>query len=77
MTEQVVTGIFTLVETLLGVGAGLFGERWVRTWGKVACKLDWNPTMGTYSAQNPSGHRVTQRSLRVTFLNRKDVLVTV
>ncbi len=73
MTEQVVTGIFTL----LGVGVGLFGERWVRTWGKVVCKLDWSPTMGTYAAQKPSGHQVTQRSLGVTFLNRKDVPVTV
>ena len=76
-TGQVVTGVFTLVGALLGGVTGLLGERWSRTWGKVVCKLDWSPTMSTYSAQSPSGHHVTQRSLKVTFLNRKDVPVTV
>jgi hypothetical protein len=32
----VVGGVFTL----LGGALGLFGERWVRTWGKVRCKME-------------------------------------
>ena len=71
--QIVATGIFTL----LGVVVGLFGERWVRTWGKVECKTDWQPVRGEVSPDSPGGVRFLERQLKVTFLNRKDVPVTV
>jgi hypothetical protein len=56
---------------------GLFGERWVRTWGEVRCDLRWLNTRGAGSVDSPGGVEVQERQLEVTFLNRKDVPVTV
>jgi len=66
MTDQVVTGIFTL----LGVALGLFGERWVRTWGEVRCDIGWEVTRS-------AGSEVQERQLKATFANRKDIPVTI
>jgi hypothetical protein len=73
MTNQIITGVFTL----MGVVVGLLGERWVRTWGEVQCKIDWWSTRGAGGLDSPGGVQVQERQLRVTFLNRKDVPVTV
>jgi hypothetical protein len=66
MTDQIVTGIFTL----LGVALGLFGERWVRTWGEVRCDIGWEVTRS-------AGSEVQERQLKATFSNRKDIPVTI
>lgn len=67
----VVGGIFTL----LGVVTGLFGERWVRSRGEVRCEIDWSTGLG--AATPEGGTQVWDRLLELTFLNRKDVPVTV
>jgi hypothetical protein len=73
MTDQVVTGIFTL----LGVAMGLFGERWVRTWGKVRCDVDWGVARSASSVDSPGSVEVQERQLKATFSNRKDIPVTI
>jgi hypothetical protein len=73
MTDQVVTGIFTL----LGVAMGLFGERWVRTWGKVRCGVAWWVARSAGSIDSPGGVEIQERRLRATFSNRKDIPVTM
>ena len=73
MSDQVVTGIFTL----LGVAMGLFGERWVRTWGAVRCDLDWWVARSAGSVDSPGGVEVQERQLKATFSNRKDIPVTI
>jgi hypothetical protein len=71
VSEQIVTGIFTL----LGVVVGLFGERWVRRLGRVRYWTDWQVQRGEFRAE--VGTVALERQLKVTFLNRKDVGVTV
>ena len=72
VTGQIVTGLFTL----LGVALGLFGERWLRTWGPVEFKVAaWRPQQTT--AHAGGGTTVHERWLEVMFLNQKDVPVTV
>jgi hypothetical protein len=73
VSDQVVTGIFTL----LGVAMGLFGERWVRTWGAVRCDLDWWVARSAGSVDSPGGVEVQERQLKATFSNRKDIPVTI
>jgi hypothetical protein len=73
VSDQVVTGIFTL----LGVAMGLFGERWVRTWGAVRCDIDWRVTRSAGSVDSPGGVEVQERQLKATFSNRKDIPVTI
>jgi hypothetical protein len=73
VSDQVVTGIFTL----LGVAMGLFGERWVRTWGAVRCDLVWWVARSTGSVDSPGGVEVQERQLKATFSNRKDIPVTI
>lgn len=65
-------GIFTVVGVLLG----LFGERLVRRAGEVRCTVDkWYPQQ---TGPRPSGGATAyERRLQVTFLNRKDLPVTV
>ena len=77
MSSAIVTGVFTLLGTLLGVALGLFGERWVRRWGEVRCDIRWSNTRGAGSVDSPGGVEVQERQLEDTFLNRKDVPVTV
>jgi hypothetical protein len=74
---QIVTGIITVGGTLLGAVVGLFGERWVRTWGNVRCDLIWQSTQNAGSPDSPGGVEVQERQLEATFLNHKDVPVTV
>jgi hypothetical protein len=38
--DTIAVGVFTIGGTLLGVALGLFGERWMRTWGKVRCAME-------------------------------------
>jgi len=73
MGDAIITGVFTL----LGVVVGLFGARWVRSWGKVRCEIDsWQPS--TKGGQLAAGYiGVEERRLQVTFLNQKDLTVTV
>ena len=73
MTDQIITGIFTL----LGVAMGVFWERWVRTWGKVRCDIDWRVARSDGSGDSPGGVKVHERELTATFSNRKDIPVTV
>ena len=76
MTGQVVTGLFTLFGTVIGVALGLFGERWLRTWGAVECKVAaWRPQRT--AAHAGGGTTVEERWLEVMFLNQKDLPVTV
>jgi hypothetical protein len=79
--DVVAAGVFgiagTVAGALLGALAGLFGARWVRTWGEVRCEIEWWPTRGTTNASRPSGNQFLERQLKATFLNRKDVPVTI
>jgi|SRR5215217_6283134 len=77
MIDQIVTGVFTLLGTLLGVALGLFGERWVRTWGEVRCVIEEDDWYGLIVSYSPEGGVPKERRLRVAFLNRKDLPVTV
>jgi hypothetical protein len=54
------------------VALGLFGERWVRSWGDVRCNIDsWHDVTDT-------GRSVTEdREVEVTFLNEKDLNAVV
>jgi hypothetical protein len=65
--DTIAVGVFTL----LGVVVGLFGERWVRRLGRVWCEVDaWYVARGR-------GTTAEERRLQVTFLNGKDLDVTV
>lgn len=67
-------GVVGGVLGIVGVAVGLFGERWVRRWGDVRCVIeddDW------YVARGRSGGVVDERRLRVAFLNRKELPVTL
>ena len=56
---------------LLGVVVGLFGERWVRSWGDVRCEIDdWSINVGTSAGPEES-------RLDVRFLNEKELPVVV
>src|SRR4051812_23298581 len=72
-----IAGGFGVFGTLLGVALGLFGERWVRTRGKVRCDIRWWASLRKELVDAPGGLEVTERRLETTFLNRKDVPVTV
>ena len=65
-------GIFTVVGVLLG----LFGERLVRRAGEVRCTVDnWYPQQ---TGPRPGGGATSlERRLQVTFLNRKEIPITV
>jgi hypothetical protein len=64
--DTIAVGVFSL----LGVLVGLFGERLVRRIGNVRCKKDsWKLQAGNGIAE--------ERYLQVTFVNRKEVPVTV
>lgn len=60
---------------IAGVVVGLFGERWVRTRGKVQCDIRWRN--GKDTPDKLAGLEVQERQLEATFLNYKDVPVTV
>ena len=69
--ETIAVGVFSIVGTLLGVVAGLFGERWVRSWGEVQCEMaDWRINVGTSAGPEES-------QLEVRFLNEKELPVVV
>jgi hypothetical protein len=68
-------GLVAAILTLVGVVAGPFVGRYVRTLGKVRCTLDsWYPQRTGYSS---SGSVAEERSLQVTFENGKDLPVIV
>jgi hypothetical protein len=67
----IAVGVFSIVGALLGVVAGLFGERLVRRVGKVRCEIaGWRRVVGT--PEEPE-----ERSLEVTFWNEKEIPVAV
>lgn len=69
--EAIAVGVFSIVGTLLGVVAGLFGERWVRSWGEVRCEIaDWTINVGALAGPEES-------LLEVRFLNEKELPVVV
>jgi hypothetical protein len=69
--ETIAVGVFSIVGTLLGVVAGLFGERWVRSWGEVRCEIaDWRINVGTSAGPEES-------QLEVRFLNEKELPIVV
>jgi hypothetical protein len=68
--DTIAVGVFTVVGALVGVLAGLFGERWVRSWGDVLYTIDsWRAWT--------SGGETEERQIDVTFLNEKDLNAVV
>lgn len=67
--DTIAVGVFSMGGTLLGTLLGLFGERLVRRIGEVRCDVD--------SWDFPDIDHSDRRDLQVTFLNRKEVPVTV
>jgi hypothetical protein len=56
----------------------LIVARWLRSrWGNVRCEIAWLPEQTAGSVDSPGGLEVRERRLTVTFLNRKEVPVTV
>jgi hypothetical protein len=72
--DTLAAGVFGIAGAVVGTLLGLFGERWARTLGKVRCEIKWLSARGAGSRPNVE---VQERQLEVTFLNRKDVPVTV
>jgi hypothetical protein len=75
--DVIAAGIFGIAGSVVGVVVGLFGERWVRTRGKVRCDIRWSVGRGAGGVDGPGGVEVQERQLEATFLNYKDVAVTV
>ena len=74
--DTIAVGVVTIVGTIGGALVGLFGERFVRRLGWVRCSVDqWYVQQG--AAHPDGGGTAEERRLRVTFLNRKDLPVTV
>ena len=73
-TATLIAGVLGIVGAVVGVMVGLFGERWLRRWGEVECRIekgDW------YVERDRGGGVVKERRLRVAFLNRKELPVTL
>ena len=52
--DVIAVGVFSIAGAVAGAVAGLFGERWVRSWGKVSCQVvNWRVSVGSSSA--PTG----------------------
>jgi hypothetical protein len=73
--EVLAAGFFGIAGAVVGALLGLFSERWVRTWGKVLCEIEWKVVQGGGNVVRRNV--VGERQLKATFLNRKDVPVTV
>ncbi len=73
MGNQIVTGIFTLLGSLLGVIVGLFGERYIRQRGKVRC----DDIVAWTGEENPSPGAPEVRHFEVSFYNEKDVALAL
>jgi hypothetical protein len=70
--NQIVTGVFTLLGSLLGVALGLFGERYIRERGKVRCEIDaWS------GEENPSFGAPEVHHFEVNIYNEKDVALAL
>ena len=65
--DTIAVGVFTIVGTLLGVALGLFGERWMRSWGEVRCEI----TGCRLNVGTPEGPE--EIFLDVRFLNEKEL----
>jgi len=75
--DVIAAGVFGIAGTVVGAVVGLVGGRWVRSWGEVLCEVDSWHAWGT-GGQLAGGYiGVEERRLEVTFLNQKDVPVTV
>jgi hypothetical protein len=72
--DTIAVGVLSILGALGGALVGLFGERWVRSRGEVRCEIHWRTGSG---ASTPEGAEFWDRLLELTFLNRKDVPVTV
>jgi hypothetical protein len=69
--DVIAVGVFSIVGAVAGAVAGLLGERWRRSWGKVRCEIViWRVTVGTSTAP-------TERELEVRFVNEKELQVIV
>ena len=69
--DVIAVGVFSIVGAVAGAVAGLLGERWRRSWGKVQCEIvDWRVTVGDPTAP-------TERELEVRFVNEKELQVIV
>jgi hypothetical protein len=69
--DVIAVGVFTIVGAVAGAFAGLLGERWRRSWGKVWCEIvDWRFTVGDRTAP-------AERELEVRFVNEKELQVIV
>jgi hypothetical protein len=75
--EFVNSNVGTGLIGLIGVVLGLVLDRWVRRWGAVRCKIDWQVARGAGSVNSPGGLQVDERQLKFTFRNEKDLPVTV
>ena len=64
MTNAIITGIFGVGGTLLGVVLGLFGERWVRRIGGVQCDIRWINSAGAGGVDSPGGVEVQDANWR-------------
>jgi hypothetical protein len=71
--DVIAAGVFGIA----GAVVGLFGERWVRRIGGVRCDIRWINSRGAGGPGSPGGVEVQERQLQATFLNRKDVPVTI
>jgi hypothetical protein len=68
-----VGGVLGIVGAVVGVMVGLFGERWLRRWGDVECRIE----EGDWYVERGRGGDVKERRLRVAFINRKELPVTL
>jgi hypothetical protein len=69
--DVIAVGVFSIVGAVAGAVAGLLGERWRRSWGKVRCEIvDWRVSAGPPTAP-------TERELEVRFVNEKELQVIV
>jgi hypothetical protein len=69
--DVIAVGVFSIVGAVAGAVAGLLGERWRRSWGKVRCEIvDWRVSEGP--STDP-----TERELEVRFVNEKELQVIV
>jgi hypothetical protein len=75
--DVIAAGVFGIAGAVVGALVGLFGERWVRRWGDVQCIISEGGWYIPEHAYPNGGDIPTERRLRVTFRNGKELPVTV